>query len=354
MTPEIAYVFEARRDDPLHEVRVVGEALRPPADGEVLLAIERFAVASNNLTYALLGDQLGHWAAFPASSPEWGRVPAWGYAVVIDGDPALATPGSRWSGYLPMATHVTVRVERHGERLRAVAPERAGMLPLYRDLSPVAGHEDDRSAVAMLPGVAAALLDELVAGIGIGRVVVSSATSKTALASALLLSRRGIDVVGITSPAHVEAAGLAGMYGEVIAYADVDTIAPSPEVIYLDVAGLPAVTAAVHACLGSSLKRSIAVGGSHRAAAAQPPTVPAGPPVERFNSGARRVHLVSEFGERAVTDLEDRARTAIVQWASAHVNVPETVGVESIAAVWARLVHGDVPPLTAPVVAPAA
>ncbi len=302
MTSDSARAFEVRRDDPMHQVRVVDEAVPPPADGEVLLAVERFGVAANNLTYALLGDLLGHWAPFPASSPGWGRVPAWGHAVVVDGDPALAAAGTRWSGYLPMATHFTVRAERHGDRLRAVAPERAGMLPIYRDLSPVAP-DDDRSAVAvaMLPGIAAALLDDLVAGTGIGRVVVSSATSKTALTTSLLLSRRGIDVVGVTSAPHASAAGKAGVYREVVAYDDVDTLAPSPDVLYLDVAGQPSVTAAVHARLGRSLLRSIAVGGSHRAArpaSEQPPATPVGPPVERFNTGDRRVRLVAELGDQ--------------------------------------------------------
>ncbi|MET1075964.1 MAG: DUF2855 family protein [Umezawaea sp.] len=356
MTSDSARVFEVRRNDPMHDVRIVDEAVRPPADGEVLLAVERFGLAANNLTYALLGDQLGHWAPFPASSPGWGRVPAWGHAVVVDGDPALAAPGTRWSGYLPMATHFSVRAERHGDRLRAVAPERAGMLPIYRDLSQVGRSNGDRAEVevAMLPGVAAALLDDLVAGTGIGRVVVSSATSKTALTTSLLLSRRGIDVVGVTSAPHVEAAAKAGVYREVVAYDDVDTIAPSPEVLYLDVAGRPSVTAAVHSRLGPSLTRSIAVGGSHRAARPapeQPPAAPAGPPVERFNTGDRRVRLVLESGEQVVAELEDKARKAVVDWASKHFHVPVSAGVESTAAVWDRIVRGDVPPLTAPVVA---
>jgi hypothetical protein len=211
-------------------------------------------------------------------------------------------------------------------------------------------------AVAMLPGVAEALIDEMVAGTCTGRVVVSSATSKTALTSALLLSRRGVDVVGITAPSHVGAAERAGVYAAVVAYDDIDTIASSPDAVYLDVAGRPAVTAAVHSRLGPSLQRSIAVGGSHRAARtgpALPPSVPVGPPVERFNTGDRRVRLVAEFGEQAITELEDRARRTVVEWAATHVRVPVAAGVGSTAAVWDQLVRGDVAPLTAPVVAPA-
>jgi uncharacterized protein DUF2855 len=358
MAPDSSRVFEVRRDDPLHEVRVVEDALRPPGRGAVLLAVERFAVAANNLTYALLGDRLGHWAPFPAASPAWGRVPAWGHAVVVDGDPELAAPGTRWSGYLPMATHVAVRAERHGDRLRAVASERAGMLPLYRDLSPLAAEPGDGDreavAVAMLTAVAATLIDDLVAATGAARVVVSSATSKTALTSALLLSRRGVDVVGITSPAHVGAAERADVYAGVLTYDDIDSLAPSPEAVYLDVAGRPPVTAAVHARLGPALRRSVAVGGSHRAAHTGPvpqSPPPPGPPVERFNTAARRDELVAERGDRAVAELENRARTSVLDWAATHTAAPQTAGIDSAPAVWDRVARGVVAPLTTPVVA---
>jgi hypothetical protein len=358
--PDGSRVFEVRRDDPLHEVRVVDDVVRPADAGEVVLAVERFSVTANNLTYALLGDRLGHWAPFPAASPGWGRAPAWGHAVVVDGDPELAVPGTRWSGYLPMATHFRVRAERHGDRLRAVAPERAGMLPLYRDLSPLAATPEEGAreavAVAMLTGTAPALIDDLLAGAGTGRVVVSSATSKTALTSALLLSQRGVEVVGITSSAHVGAAERAGVYAAVVTYDDLGSLARSPAAAYLDVAGRPAVTAAVHSRLGPALRRSIAVGGSHRAAGTGPPAPPGppGPQVERFNTGDRRVELVAERGERAVAELEDRARESILDWAATHIDAPESAGIDSAPQVWDRVARGGVAPLTAPVVVPSA
>ena len=39
-----------------------------------------------------------------------------------------------------------------------------------------------------------------------------------------------------------------------------------------------------------------------------------------------------------------------MDWASKHFHVPVSTGVGSTAAVWDRIVRGDVPPLTAPVV----
>ena len=52
-----------------------------PADGEVLLEMERFALTANNITYGVYGDRLGYWQFFPAEE-NWGRIPVWGFATV--------------------------------------------------------------------------------------------------------------------------------------------------------------------------------------------------------------------------------------------------------------------------------
>ena len=80
-----------RRDDLASCELVEGESLREDLDeGEAQLRVERFALTTNNVTYAALGEQLGYWRLFPA--PEgWGRIPAWGYARVVGSrSPALA------------------------------------------------------------------------------------------------------------------------------------------------------------------------------------------------------------------------------------------------------------------------
>lgn len=60
-------VLEVLRDRPLERTRVAVETLPAPGPGQVLLAVDRFGLSSNNLSYALLGDMLGHWAPFPAA-----------------------------------------------------------------------------------------------------------------------------------------------------------------------------------------------------------------------------------------------------------------------------------------------
>lgn len=77
-------------------------------DNEVLLAIDRFALTANNITYCVSGDMLGYWRFFPAQEG-WGRIPAMGFAdVAVSNCPGIAV-GERVWGFLPMATHLKIQ-----------------------------------------------------------------------------------------------------------------------------------------------------------------------------------------------------------------------------------------------------
>ena len=44
---------------------------------EVLLEVSAFALTANNITYAVVGEQMAYWQFFPAEEG-WGRIPVWG------------------------------------------------------------------------------------------------------------------------------------------------------------------------------------------------------------------------------------------------------------------------------------
>src|SRR6056297_227972 len=73
------------------------------ADGQVRLHVDRFAVTANNVTYAVFGDVLGYWKFFPVDDGRWGRVPAMGWATVVESRNADLAVGSRYYGWYPMA-----------------------------------------------------------------------------------------------------------------------------------------------------------------------------------------------------------------------------------------------------------
>ena len=132
----------------------INETIAPePKPGEVLLAVEAFAVTANNVTYAVVGEQVGYWNFFPA--PEgWGIVPVWGYArVVASAAPEIAI-GERVYGYLPMASHVIVQPGKISAGLfRDMAAHRQPMSSVYnqyRRLAADPAHDPAREDMRML------------------------------------------------------------------------------------------------------------------------------------------------------------------------------------------------------------
>ena len=67
--------------DALRETKIVQHEARALVDGEVRMAIDKFALTANNVSYAVIGDTFGYWKFFPAEG-EWGIVPVWGGAQV--------------------------------------------------------------------------------------------------------------------------------------------------------------------------------------------------------------------------------------------------------------------------------
>lgn len=360
MTTEPGFVLEVLRDQPLEHIRVAAETLPPPGQGQVVLAVERFGLSSNNLTYALLGDMLGHWAPFPAAAG-WGRVPVWGAATVVAGDPAVALVGARFVGYLPMATRVMMRAVAAHPGLRDVSVERTGMLPLYRelrriDIDPTWSDDLIDAEVLMLPVYKpAGLLDDDLRRAGTRHVVISSASSKTSMGIARLLVDRGVHVTGLSGRARAQTAASVGAFAQVLPYDDLDAIPVSEDTTYVDVAGDPAVARAVHERLGSALSHSIAVGGSHLAALGGPPapdpTLP-GPPIVRFSVGQREVELTEQLGRAAVDQIEQDARQVLVPWADRTLRVQHVDGLEAARDAWTRIGLGNLGALDAITVSP--
>ena len=67
-----------RRDEWRQSRFTRGPVPLPDAPGQVCFRVDRFALTSNNITYALIGDMLGYWTFFPAEAP-WGHIPVMGF-----------------------------------------------------------------------------------------------------------------------------------------------------------------------------------------------------------------------------------------------------------------------------------
>ena len=74
--------FEVNRQD-FQQTQVVDPDPTDLTAGQIRLSVERFALTSNNISYALSGDMLDYWGFFPTTDP-WGRVPAMGFGRVVE------------------------------------------------------------------------------------------------------------------------------------------------------------------------------------------------------------------------------------------------------------------------------
>ena len=256
-----------------HKTRFEADTEAPePGDGEAVLAINSFGLTSNNITYVVFGDAMNYWNFFPAPEDDWGRPPVWGYAEVAASNVDGVEEGKRLYGYFPCASHLVVQpdgVEEYGfidgaEHRRPLPSAYQG----YRFVEADPAYDADREneSVIFWPLFYTSwLIDDFIADSdlwGAERVVISSASSKTAIIAAYMLAQReGIDLIGLTSPGNVEFTSGVGIYGDVLSYEQVDAL-PDGKTVYVDIAGDGAVREAVHARYGDDLTHSAVVGAA--------------------------------------------------------------------------------------------
>ena len=272
--------LEVARGD-LARVRVHDVPAPALQDGEARLRVEGFALSANNITYAVFGDVLRYWDVFPGGPSDagddtaWGRIPVWGFGEVVETRSPDVTVGERFYGYYPMATELVVVPGRADERsILDTAPHRAAMASAYNRYQRCAAdplHRADREDEQMLLYplfFTSFVIDDFLADQGLlaagsARVLLSSASSKTAIAAAAMLHRRqDIELVGLTSPRHRAFCESLGLYHRVLAYDELEGLDPAGPAVYVDFAGNAALRRRVHGHL-PQLSYSCSVGGTH-------------------------------------------------------------------------------------------
>ena len=313
------------------------------AEGEALLAVESFALTANNVTYGAVGDRIGYWQFFPAPEGQ-GRIPVWGYARVVRSNAAEAPEGLRLFGYWPMSSHTVARLSKRPSGYVETSAHRAELPPTYnayQEVAEVSADDDWRSLLRPL-FMTSFLIDDQLADASPKTLVLSSASSKTALGLAWLAKARGTSVIGLTSPAHVKLLESFGIYDAVVAYDDVAGITAEAPAAYVDFAGRGAVTQAVHAALGEALKTSLGVGITHWQAMAAPPQV-VGPQPVFFFAPDRIRQRMKDWGP---AELDTRFAAALKDFIAGNswLKLTTHVGPEALQAIYADVVEGRVSP----------
>jgi hypothetical protein len=331
------------------------EVVPPPlAAGAARLKVDLFALTANNITYAAMGESFaGYWDFFPG--PEgWGKPPVWGFATVVASTVAGVEEGSRYFGYFPISETFDVTPVKVGTRgFIDGAPHRASKAAVYNQYvdtrtDPAYDPESESEQVLFRPLYPSGWWAADHAHQGHPRtVVISSASSKTALATAHRLRRLGgAELVALTSARNQAFVDDSGLYERTLTYDEVSTLSAEAPVTYIDFLGRNEVTSAVHSALGPSLAHSILVGATDwraKLGGVQPPNeVLVGPlPEVLFVPGyaAERLKSERDLGVAMLRDLK-----AFYGASRAFVTARRMAGVEATSESWARLAAGEVSP----------
>ena len=247
------------RKDQLGTTAVRTTATPALAEGQVRVGISRFALTSNNITYAAMGDAMQYWQFYPveadADGTSWGRIPVWGFGTVLESRHPDVAAGERLYGYFPMSSTVDLAPGKvSATSFMDTAPHRAQLHAVYNQYMRCAtdpfytADTEDVQALLRPLFITSWLIDDFLADNDFfgattnpaqpALLLLSSASSKTAYGTAFQMAQRaGVEVVGLTSPGNVEFCESLGCYHRVLTYDQLDQIAADAPSIYVDFAG---------------------------------------------------------------------------------------------------------------------
>ena len=340
-----ALEMRVRRDD----LRAITAARvdREPREGEALFRIDRFALTANNATYAAHGEDMRYWDFYPAPAGD-GVVPVWGFATVVVSRVDGIAVGERFYGYWPMASHAVLRPERIGERgFVDGSPNRAELAAVYNSYVRTGASRDfgDERAYALFrPLYATSFLldDRLSEACDIEMVVLSSASSKTAIGLAHALRSRGVPAVGLTSSRNRGFVERTGYYDRVLAYDEVGGLAPV-SAAFVDFAGDDRLRAAVHDRFAERLLLSLVVGDTHWDAPTMRGHLP-GPRPEFFFAPTQAAKRSVEWGAAGLENRMDEGWRSFLSSTEAWLEIREGSGDGMLAEAWRAIVDGRADP----------
>jgi hypothetical protein len=263
--------------------------------------------------------------------------------------------GTRLYGYLPPSSHLVVTPSRANERgFIDASPHRAELPSAYHRYLTCATdpfYREDREEVQMLLRplfFTSFLIDDQLEDDGLagrGPVILSSASSKTAIAAAFMLAQRErIEVVGLTSKRSASFVEGLGIYGRVLAYDAIDSLGAGPAT-FIDFAGDGDVRAAIHQHFGDALAASIAVGLTHweEFGGLTGDELP-GPTPAFFFAPDRVTKRSADWGAAGLEERVAEAWHPFCDWIAERLKIIRGEGFEAVRDAYLEVLEGKVPP----------
>ncbi len=331
------------------------EDLNPRA-GEIVVKIDRFALTANNITYAAMGERFSYWDFFPTEEKGWGRVPVWGFADVIKSNCEGVAEGERFYGYYPISSYLKmtpIKMTDHG--FSDGSKHRLKLHPVYNAYSRCAAdpiyHKkfEDYEMLLRPLFMTSFLIDDYFADngfFGASTIILSSASSKTALGTAFLLNRNRQDqckIIGLTSPGNKAFVEGLGLYNDVVLYDEVAQMDNQTSAAYIDFAGNKGLRRALHERFADRLKFDSIVGGSHLNDLGMDKDLPGAKPLLFFapNQAKKRSQ---EWGSQGLNQRMVAAWKTFLKPLTEWINVTQGEGPEAIKAGYLEMLAGKVTP----------
>jgi len=334
----------------------------PLGEGAVRFHVDSFALTSNNVTYAAFGETMNYWGFFPTGSASTGCIPVWGFADVIESRCEGIEVGERFYGYWPIADEaVLLPVNLKRGSFVDGAPHRRELHALYNQYTrcsadpAYAAAQEAQQALLRPLFITSFVIDDFLADngfFGARRVILSSASSKTAYGTAFCLAlRRGsagaVQVVGLTSAGNLAYTRGLGCYDEVVTYDALTRLSADTPTVYVDFSGSTDVRAAVHGHFNDNLTYSCSVGGTHWDHLGGGKGLP-GPRPVLFFAPAQIKKRSAEWGMGGLMERIGAAWTAFMEPVTRRDNPWLTVvrgqGAQDLQRTYFELLDGKVPP----------
>jgi len=246
-------------------------------EGQVMVKVDKLALTANSISYVLAHQEgiLSYLDSFPA--PEGlAHIPCWGYGDVVYSKSADVAEGERLYGFFPIASHVILTVgEAKPNGFTDTSPGRDAVAPFYSEYNyarkePGYAPEFEDTVMLFRPLFGTSYLLQSFCQdhefFGADRVIVTSASSKTAMGFGYLLQKKyaeKVKAIGLTSPRNHDFVVGLDCFNEVLTYDQVDLIDRGGKVLFFDVAGDRELLEKVHLRMGDAIAYSGQVGRTH-------------------------------------------------------------------------------------------
>lgn len=322
--------------------------------GELRLKLDSFAFTANNITYAATGHSFKYWQFFPTSEDNWGKLPVWGFATITESNHSDIEVGERIYGYYPLATHLTVTVGKVKSRsFQDIAAHRQDLNPLYntyirtQNATDFTREHNHLNAILRPMFTTSFMIDDQLVDndfFGAKDLVLSSASSKTAIGTAFLLNknckaRPDYKIIGLTSAINKSFVEDLGCYDQVLTYDNLEKLDKTQTAAYIDFAGNGKLRKDLHHHYADNLKHSSMIGLAHWQQAGKREELPGTKP-SFFFAPTQVQKRIKDWGAETYQEKLSEAWLSFLAMAANWLDVSEGKGQQAIKEVYDAMQSG--------------